>query len=57
MNASEYENMIKHLPVNHSKNEAACEADARRQVLQLTSQGWRSAFAANQYGTFTVFKW
>lgn len=54
---TDYQIMRQHLPANHTKTETPSEAVARYQVSELTRRGEKAAYAANHYGTFTVFKW
>lgn len=54
---TEYQILCQHLPANHTKKETPFEADARLQVRALSLRGENAAYAANQYGSFTVFKW
>jgi hypothetical protein len=54
---TDYQIMCQHLPANHTKTETPSEAVARYQVSELTRRGEKAAYAANHYGTFTVFKW
>lgn len=54
---TDYQIMCQHLPTNHNKSEVAFEAAARYQVREITMRGGKAAYAANPYGTFTVFTW
>ncbi len=54
---TDYQIMLKHLPAAHIKWETPFEEFARYQVRELTMRGQQATYAANPYGTFTVFKW
>ena len=54
---TDYQIMCQHLPTNHTKTEYTTEVCAAQMVRGFISGGYKAAYAANPYGTFTVFKW
>lgn len=54
---TDYQIMCQHLPTNHTKTEHPTEWYAAQMVRGFISGGYKAAYAANPYGTFTVFKW